>query len=169
MKIKKPIAITINIIYYSILLLFLIDWYTCVEIKSQALKSFVYWGLLAATPLALIFNAILLPRGSRKTIGIIIPVIFILFIIILHPFYIIISQGTWKTQTILFESNSSTNKKIEYQIDYRGVFGHNIRTVEVYYITPLFTVIRQAEPYPEKNPDWKKVDIEVNEFRWKYP
>lgn len=169
MKIKKTLAITSNIIYGSILLLFLMDWYTCIEIKSQALKSFIYWGLLAATPLVLVINAIILPKGVRKTVGIIVPVIIILFIIILHPFYIIISQGTWKTQTILYESNSSANKKIEHQIDYRGVFGHNIRTVEVYYVTPLFTVISQAVPHPERNPDWTKVDIEVNEFGWKYP
>ncbi|MHA3789876.1 hypothetical protein ACX0HA_16835 [Flavobacterium hauense] len=167
MKAKKSISLALNIIYAITLLLFFMDWYTHVEIKNEALKFFAYWGLLVGTPVILLFNVLLLSKGIKKVTGIVIPVIVLYFIIVHNPVYILISKGNWKTQTILYQSNRSQNTKIELQINNRGAFGHNMRTVEVYYLTPFFTYVSLPEPHPEDNSDWTKVDIEVNEFKWR--
>ena len=166
---KEIISILINSLYITVVLLFFIDWYTCVEIKNQVLKSVVYWGLLAGTPVILILNILLFSKGVQKTIAISIPTLLFVFILVNNPFDILLRIESWKTQTIIYKNHKSENRKIEYQMQDMGAFGYRKRNVEVSYIIPFFTIINIPEPHPENNPDWIKVNLEVNELDLKYP
>ena len=44
-----------------------------------------------------------------------------------------------------------------------GARSYNKRTVEVTYLTPLFMIISPIQENIETHPEWKKVDIDVNE------
>ena len=166
---EKNSVETGNSLYAIVLLLFFIDWYTCVEIKSQVLKSVVYWGLLAGTPVILILNILLLSKGVQKIIAISIPILLSVFIVINNPFDILLRIESWKTQTIIYKNRKSENRKIEHQMQGIGAFGYRKRNIEVSYIIPFFIIINIPEPHPEKNPDWVKVNLEVNELDLKYP
>ena len=39
-------------------------------------------------------------------------------------------RGDWKTQTILYRNNHSSNRTIEFQLQDKGIFGYNRRTVD---------------------------------------
>ena len=112
---RKTTALLFNSLYAIVLFLFFMDWYTCVEIKSEPLKSFAYWGLLAGTPLIIVFNVIILPKGFKKSFGIIIPTLVLLYIILSNPLAILFNKDNWKTQTIIYKSCTSHNKTIEYR------------------------------------------------------
>jgi len=45
-----------------------------------------------------------------------------------------------------------------------GAFGYNKRTVEVFYLTPLFMITGEIPNDEEKRIDWIKVDKYVNEL-----
>jgi hypothetical protein len=79
---KQKIVIATNTGYGIVLFLFFMDLYSCFEIKSQTLKSFVYYGLLTGTPLVLILNSLFISKHVQKTIGIIIPILLLCFIIL---------------------------------------------------------------------------------------
>jgi len=138
------------------------DWYTCVEIKSESLKSFVYWGLLAGTPLIMVFNVIVLPKGFKKSFGIIIPTLVLLYIFLSNPLVILFNKDNWKTQTIIYKSRTSHNKTIEYQMQDKGALGYNRRTVQVNYIAPLLVVIHTPPQNYKNYPDWIKADKDIN-------
>lgn len=50
-----------------------------------------------------------------------------------------------------------------------GALGYNKRTVEVFYLTPLFIIISEAPNDIEKRVEWVKVDKDVNELGLKFP
>lgn len=50
-----------------------------------------------------------------------------------------------------------------------GAFGYNKRTVEVFYLTPLFMITSEVPTDIEKRIEWVKVDKEVNELGLKFP
>lgn len=85
-------------------MLFLLDSLTSFDIKNQAVKSFVYFGILIETPLILIWNALAFKPTKRKIIGTILPTIILTMMLIVGPMKILFSTGAWRTQTILYQN-----------------------------------------------------------------
>ena len=44
-----------------------------------------------------------------------------------------------------------------------GAFGYNKRKVEVFYLTKYFMITKEFDSNIEKDLNWEKVDIDVNE------
>jgi hypothetical protein len=79
------------------------------------------------------------------------------------------STGAWRTQTILYQNGHLTFKTIEFQMQDVGTFGYNKRTVEVFYLTPLFMITSEFPTDIDKRIEWVKVDKDVNELGIKFP
>jgi hypothetical protein len=159
----------LNIIYGLTIVLFLFDSLTSFDIKSQDLKTFVYIGLLIGTPLTLIWNAVTIKPRNRKIIWTILPTAILIFILIVGPMKLYFSTGAWRTQTILYQNGHLTFKTIEFQMQDVGTFGFNKRTVEVFYLTPLFMITSEVPTDIDKRIVWVKVDKDVNELGLKSP
>ena len=158
-----------NFIYGLAVVLFLFDSLTSFDIKSQGLKTFVYIGLLIGTPLTLIWNAFTIKPRNRKIIWTILPTAILIFILIVGPMKLYFSTGAWRTQTILYQNGHLSFKAIEFQMQDVGAFGYNKRTVQVFYLTPLFMITSEVPTDIEKRIEWVKVDKEVNELGLKFP
>ena len=158
-----------NIIYAFIVVLFFLDSLTSLNIKSQLLKSFVYFGLIVGTPVALLWNVGTIKIVSRKIILSILPIAIIITILFVGPIRFMYSTGAWHTQTILYQNGHSNFKKIEFQMQDVGSFGYNKRTVEVLYLTPLLMITNDVPGDIEKKKEWIKVDKFINELNLKVP
>jgi hypothetical protein len=159
----------LNIIYGLTAVLFLLDSLTSLDIKSQTLKSFVCFGLLIGTPLTLIWNAVSIKPRNRKIIWTILPTAILIFILIVGPMKFLFSTGVWRTQTILYQNGHLSYKTVEFQMQEVGAFGYNKRTVEVFYLTPLFMITSEVPTGIDKRVEWVKVDKDVNELGLKFP
>lgn len=155
---------TLNIIYGLNVVLFLLDSLTSFDIKSQSLKSFVYFGLLIGTPLTLIWNAIVIKTRSGKIIWTILPTAMLTLILIMGPMKFLFSSGAWRTQTILYQNAQLSFKTVEFQMQDIGALGYNKRTVEVIYLTPLFTISSKVSDSIGRRVEWIKIDKDVNEL-----
>lgn len=169
MNLKRKISITLNVIYVVALLLFLLDALSPIEIKNQEVKSFAYITTIIGSPLILLWNLNTLKTKHKKIIGGVIPLVVIIGLIIVNPLNVFFSSIAWKTELIEYQSATTSNRKIEFQLQDMGALGYNKRTVEVYYLSPLFTIVTTPEHHPDGNPDWIKTDIEVNETGLKFP
>jgi hypothetical protein len=152
-----------------IVFLFLLDGLTSFDIKSQGVKSFIYFGLLIGTPLTLIWNFFIIKKKSKRIIATVVPAIILVLILIVGPMKILFSTGAWRTQTILYQNGHLSFKTVEFQIQDVGAFGHNRRTVEVFYLTPLFMITSEVPTDIDKRVEWVKVDKDVNELELKFP
>jgi len=159
----------LNIIYGLTVVLFLLDSLTSFDIRSQTLKSVVYFGLLIGTPLTLVWNAIVLKTRNRKIIWTILSAAVLTMILIVGPMKFIFSTGAWRTQTILYQNGHFSFKTVEYQMQDIGALGYNKRTVEVFYLTPLFMITNEIPNDIDKKVEWVKVDKDVNELELKFP
>ncbi|AFM02763.1 hypothetical protein Fleli_0274 [Bernardetia litoralis DSM 6794] len=159
----------LNIIYGLTVLLFLLDSLTSLDIKSQALKSFVYFGLLIGTPLTLIWNVVTIATKKQKIIWTILPTTVLVMILILNLMKFLSSTGTWRTQTILYQNKNLSFKTVEFQMKDIGAFGYNRRTVEVFYLTPLFIITSKVPNDIDEGVEWFKADKDVNELGLKFP
>jgi hypothetical protein len=159
----------LNIIYGLTVVLFLLDSLTSFDIKNQAVKSFVYFGLLIGTPLTLIWNALAIKTRKRKIIGTILPSIILTMILIVGPMKFLFSTGAWRTQTILYQNGHLSFKTVEFQMQDVGALGYNKRTIEVFYLTPLFMITSEVPNDIDKKVEWVKVDKDVNELELKFP
>ena len=153
-----------NIVYCLTVLLFLLDGLTSFDIKSQVIKSFVYFGVMVGIPLTLIWNSFAGKTKTKRIIWTVFPAIMLVFILIVGPMKIMFSTGAWRTQTILYQNGHFSFKTIEFQMQDVGAFGYNKRTVEVLYLTPLFMITSEVPNDIEKRGEWVKVDKDVNEF-----
>jgi len=81
----------------------------------------------------------------------------------------IFSTGAWRTQTILYQNGHFSFKTVEYQMQDIGALGYNKRTVEVFYLTPLFMITNEIPNDIDKKVEWVKVDKDVNELELKFP
>ncbi len=90
-------------------------------------------------------------------------------ILIVGPMKILFSTGAWQTQTILYQNGHFSFKTIEFQMQDVGALGYNNRTVEVFYLTPLFMIISEVPNNIDKKVEWVKVDKDVNELELKFP
>ncbi len=159
----------LNIIYGLTVVLFLLDSLTSFDIKSQSIKSFVYFGLLIGTPLTLIWNALVIKTRSGKIIGTVLPTIVLTLILVAGPMKFLFSTGAWRTQTILYQNGHLSFKTVEFQMQDVGALGYNKRTVEVFYLTPFFMIISEVPNDIDKRVEWVKVDKEINEIGLKFP
>lgn len=159
----------LNIIYGLTVVLFLLDSFTSLDIKSQTLKSFVSFGLLIGTPLTLIWNTLTIKTTSRKIIWNILPTVILIMILIDGPMKFLFSTGAWRTQTILYQNGHLSFKTVEFQMQDVGALGYNKRTVEVFYLTPLFMITSKVPNNIDKRVEWVKVDKEINELGLKSP
>lgn len=150
-------------------MLFLLDSITSFEIKSQAVKTFVYFGVLIGTPLILIWDLLVIKNKKTKILGAVFPTIVLILILIVGPLKILFSTGAWQTQTILYQNGHLSFKTVEFQMQNIGNLGYNKRTVEVIYLTPLFIITREAPIDIDKRVEWIKIDREVNEMGLKSP
>ena len=151
------------------LVLFLLDGLTSFDIKSQAIKSFVYFGLLIGTPFTLIWNLVVIKVKKTRIIWTAFSTIIMILILIIGPIKILFATSVWQTQTILYQNEKSRFKTVEYQMQDVGAFGYNKRTVEVFYLTPLFMITNEVPDNLDKNAEWLKVDKDVNELGLKFP
>lgn len=71
----------INGIYAVLLLLFLTDYLSFVEIKVQVLKTNVYYGSLIGSLVVLVWNVFTTMKIPLKITGIAIPAVAILFLV----------------------------------------------------------------------------------------
>ena len=152
-----------------IVLLFLLDGLTSFDIKSHEIKTFVYFGVVVGIPLTLIWNSFASKTKTKRIIWTVFPAIMLVFILIVGPMKIMFSTGAWRTQTILYQNGHLSFKTVEFQMQDVGAFGYNKRTVEVFYLTPLFMITSIIPNDIEKRVEWVKVDKDVNEFGLKFP
>ena len=152
-----------------IVALFLLDGLTSFDIKSQGIKSFVYFGLLIGTPLTIIWNFLVIKKKTKRVIGTIFPTIILTLILVFGPMKILFSSGAWRTQTILYQNGHLSFKTIEFQMQDLGALGYNKRTVEVFYLTPFFMTTSEVANDIDKRVEWIKVDNEVSEIGIKAP
>jgi len=159
----------LNIIYSLVVVFFLLDSLTSFDIKNQAIKSFVYIGLLIGTPLTLAWNFLVIKTKSNRIIGTSIPTIILVLMLVVGPMKILFSTSAWRTQTILYQNGHLSFKTVEFQMQDIGALGYNKRTVEVFYLTPLFMITSQVPTDLDKSTEWIKVDKDVNELELKFP
>ena len=169
MTIKKYISTLLNGIFILTLLLFTLDGLTSFEIKSQAIKSFAYFGIMVLTPLTLFWNIWTFKTRKQKIIGSIIPTLTLVGILIVGPSKIAFSSSAWRTQKVIYQNGHFNFKKVEFQLQDVGALGYNKRTVEVIYLTDLFMIVSPVEKDIDKRVEWVKVDKEVNELGLKFP
>lgn len=168
MKIKH-VSIILNGIYMLIVGLFILDATTPFDIKSQIVKSSVYFGLLLLTPIIFLWKLIASRSARQKIINLTLPSLMLIMIILIGPLKIVFSAGSWHTQSILYENQHFGFKKIEIQMQDVGALGNNRRVVEVIYLTNLFMFAYPAEKEVNGKPEWVKVDRSLNELELKYP
>lgn len=145
-------------------MLFLLDGLTSFDIKSQGIKSFVYFGLLIGTPLTLIWNAWVIKTRNEKIIGTVFPTIILTLILVVGPMKILFSIGAWQTQKFLYQNGHLSFKTVEFQMQDVGALVYNKRTVEVLYLTPFFMTTSEVPNDIDKRVEWVKVDKVANEL-----
>jgi uncharacterized membrane protein len=102
-----------------------------------------------------------------KIILIVFLIIFIVSITAIHPTTILLSSSVWRTQTILYQNKDLSFKTIEFQMQDIGARGYNKRLVEVIHVTPLFMLTSDAPNNIANQPQWMKVDKNMNELELK--
>ncbi|MEN9698893.1 MAG: hypothetical protein RLZZ301_91 [Bacteroidota bacterium] len=166
---KRNISRLLNSAYALMLLLLFLDLLPHFDIKSQALKSFAYLGLLVGTPVLLLWNYFAISHRKQQLFGTLYPSIILIFIIVIGPLHILFASGAWHTQTVLFEHCTSRFKQIEFQLQDKGGLGYNKRTIQVLYITPFFIITSPVPKNTQLSSEWKKVNLDRNELGLKEP
>lgn len=159
----------LNIIYGFTVILFLLDSLTNFDIKSQGIKSFVYFEFLIGTPLILIWNFLVIKTKTKRITGTIFPLVILILIFVLGSNKILFSTGAWRTQTILYKNANLSFKTVEFQMQDISALGYHKRTVEVFYLTPFFMITTEVPINIDKKVEWVKVDKNVNELGIKSP
>jgi len=169
MTITKYISRILNGFFVLILLLFVLDMLTSFEIKSQTIKSFAYFGIMALSPFTLLWNLWAFKTRKGIIIGSTLPILALIGILIIGPIHIGYSSSAWKTKKVLYQNAHLGFKKVELQMQDVGALGYNKRTVEVTYLTHMFMIINPVEKDIDNRVEWVKVDKEVNELELKSP
>ena len=157
----------LNVIYGLTIVFFLLDVLTSFDIKSQSIKSYVYFGLLIGTPLTLIWNFIVIK--TKRVIGTAFPTIILTLILVVGPRKILFSTGAWRTQTVLYKNGHLSFKTVEFQMQDVGALGYNKRTVEVFYLTPFFMTTSEVPNDIDRRVEWVKIDKDINELGLRSP
>lgn len=166
---KNLLTRALNMLYCIVVLLSFLDGFTGFDIKAQAIKTFVYIGLLVGSPVMLVWNFFVIDPILKRVIWTLFPAIMLVFIFITSPMKILFSSGSWHTQSILYQSRHTSSNTIEFQMQDIGALGYNERTVEVQYLTPYFMIIKVIPNRAASGSDWIPVEKDVNELGLKYP
>lgn len=148
--------------------LFVLDIFSFLEIKQETLKTFIHFGSLLLTPIIVLFN--LLALKSKKWnvwVGLSSLLLIVSFLIVVSQrgfLGYLFSLGGWKTQTVLYEHEQFGFKQIEFQMQDVGALGYNKRNVSVIYLTKWFMITEEIEPSKSFGADWIRVDKNVNEL-----
>jgi len=162
--IKSGLSILLNGIFILIVALFMLDAFTAFDIKSQPVKSLIYFGILLLSPAMMFWNILTCKTIIGKLIASVLPMVTLVVILIIGPVNIIFASSAWQTQTILYQNGHLKFKRVEYQMQDAGALGYNKRTVEVTYLTDLFMIVDTVTEDIAQRAEWIKVDIEVNEL-----
>ena len=154
----------INMVYAVIVVLFLLDSLTDFEIKNQGIKTFTYFGFGVGAVLTFIWNIVAMRTFKKKIVFSAAPMVIIILIIIIGPLKLLFASAAWHTQTIRYQHVNSSIRRIESQMQSVGAFGYNTRSVEVFYLTPIFMIIDSVPDDVDNNTDWVRVDIDANEL-----
>ncbi|WP_291086620.1 hypothetical protein [Flavobacterium sp. BFFFF1] len=74
-------------------------------------------------------------------------------------------SGDWKTQTVLYESNTDKNKTINIQLrGDRFAFGYKERVIGVYRIAPFMDWVADVDTTNIDHSKWKRLDLQLNEM-----
>lgn len=165
----KRINNILNTIYGLLVVFYLLDSLSTFEIKSQVIKTFIYFGFLFGTPVILIWNLFFIEKKAKRIFLTVFPTIILSLIIIVGPMKILFSTGAWRTQTILYQNRHLSFKTVEFQMRNLGARGYNKQTVEVFYLTSFFMIISEVPNDIDKRIEWDKVDKDVNELGLKFP
>jgi hypothetical protein len=166
---KNLLTRALNMLYCIVVLLFFLDGFTGFDINAQAIKTFVYIGLLVGSPVMLVWNFFVIDPILKRVIWTLFPAIMLVFIFITSPMKILFSSGSWHTQSILYQSRHTSSITIEFQMQDIGALGYNERTVEVQYLTPYFMIVKVIPSRAASGSDWIPVEKDVNELGLKYP
>lgn len=169
MMLKTKLLKIVKVLYILIIALFLLDHLDSFDIKSQGIKSFIYYSTLLITPLLFIYYLIQVISKQRHVFIALLVGLVMVSIIIIGPMKIIFSSSSWKTQNIVYKHGHLNFKTVEYQMQDIGAFGYNKRTVEVLYLTPWFTIISPVINDIDKRVEWIRVDEDINELGLKMP
>jgi hypothetical protein len=161
MKGLKKIFYFIFVIFLFCYFFYLLDKNALLEIKQQHIKSFVYLGLIALSFFSILFSFFSFEKIRTKFILSFLPTIAIIQILSFGVVRTIFVSSAWKTQSVIYQNQFDSSKKVEFQMLDIGAFGYRKRTVEVNYITNWFFISKEKSIY---NSDWKKVNLEVNEL-----
>jgi hypothetical protein len=69
----------------------------------------------------------------------------------------------------LFQHRTSHFKQIEFQLQDKGGLGYNKRTVQVFYLTPLFIRTTPVPKHIRLAKEWKNINLDSNELGLKEP
>lgn len=163
------VNIFLNGVFILICIVLLLNELTSFEIKSQPIKSFVYFGVLIFTPSILILNLFVNKTNKRKITTAIFPSLVLIGIFILGPMKMVFKSSVWKTQIILYQSKQLSFKKVEFQMQDVGALGYHKRTKEITYLTDLFMIVNPIDKDINESLEWVKVEKVVNELGLKYP
>ncbi len=160
MESTKQLNHILNGLYICMSLLFMFDILTNFEIRSQGLKSFIYYGVLFATPLVLIWNFISLK--NNKVLASLSPLLILTLVFTTGLTKILANVSAWQTQVILYKNKNSNVTTIEHQLQGSANFKFNERTVKVTYLTGLFMIVyRMPDDISSKN-EWVKINQYVS-------
>lgn len=165
---SKQISLALNILYSLIIVVFLSDLLDFVAIKGENLKSFFHIGSLLLTPAIFIYNVVL--KTNKKQFAL----VGLACILTISTFsYVVYKRGvlnylfsisSWNTQTIIYQSKNSINKRIEFQMKDVGAHGYNKRHVKVTYLTTWLMLTEEVDPEQDFGTSWQKVNKNVNEL-----
>jgi hypothetical protein len=166
MKVLTPI---LNLAYGLLVILFVLDFKTRFDIVNQDIKQIIYYGMIVATPVILVWNIISIKFFKGKTFWIMFPSILLIILLFIGPMSIVFNSGAWQTQTILYEHVNSHRSRVEFQMRDVGALGFQKRTVEVRDLTRFLIVTKEIDDDFNPEKDWVRVDKEVNQLEIKFP
>ncbi len=147
----------VNIVLALILVLFLLDVSSLLEIKNEWLKKVIYYTILLS-PIILVWILFAVKTMLAKGISSIVPMVAIVLMLFFNPMRILFLSSPWETYEIIYENKHSDFKKVEFQMQDIGALGYNKRTVEVTYITRMFMIVSPVKKDIDNSEEWIKIN-----------
>ncbi|RYD71718.1 MAG: hypothetical protein EOP53_23170 [Sphingobacteriales bacterium] len=164
---KETIINILNGVFLFIVMLFFLDSFSSFQIKSQLLKSIVYFGVIISPLILLVLNIFLIKNTSKRVILSIISFAILVGVFVYNPMRILATSISWKTQTILYKKKTSATRRIEFQMGGFSALGYKERNVEVQYFTPLFMFVKDVDLNKIDSKIYEQVNIDVDELELK--
>lgn len=163
MNTKEKILNVIFALLLLCLIIFCLDEWSSLDIKSEWLKKLIYRNLIISPIVLLFINKWALNKAKKISI-LALSCLIIVATLYLGIFNFIFPPSAWKTQTVIYKYKNSKNKTIEYQMQNIGARGYNKRTVKVQYFLLKTFMITDADYRSDDDADWIKVNVDKNEL-----